>query len=133
MDYTSHDCIFLDIPERSEIWNRGDNVLHVIDNKYSCNYRSYGEKVNLVLKKQICIEYFLQIYISFRSYKIHNKTKSSPGVTGAASERPLEGVADGSTGSPTFILFQVWRNRSEGDSSPSHTQKKTAAFYCYGL
>ena len=49
---------------------------------------------------------------------------ASPGVTGAAYERPLEGVADGSTGSPTFILFQVWRNRSEGDSSPSHTQKK---------
>ena len=94
MDYTSHDCIFLDIPERSEIWNRGDNVLHVIDNKYTCNYRSYGKKVNLVLKKQICKEYFLQIYISFRSYKIHNKTKSSPGVTGAASEHPLEGVAE---------------------------------------
>ena len=94
MDYTSHDCIFLDIPKRSEIWNRGDNVLHVIDNKYSCNYRSYGKKVNLVLKKQICKEYFLQIYISFRSYKIHNKTKSSPGVTGAASEHPLEGVAE---------------------------------------
>ena len=51
MDYTSPDCIFLDIPERSEIWNRGDNVLHVIDNKYSCNYRSYGKKVNLVFKK----------------------------------------------------------------------------------
>ena len=94
MDYTSHDCIFLDIPKRSEIWNRGDNVLHVIDNKYSCNYRSYEKKVNLVFKKQICKEYFLQIYISFRSYKIHNKTKSSPGVTGAASEHPLEGVAE---------------------------------------
>ena len=48
----------------------------------------------------------------------------SPGVTGAASEHPLEGVADGSTGSPTFIQPLAWRNRSEGDSSPSHTQKK---------
>ena len=119
MDYTSHDCIFLDIPERSEIWNRGDNVLHVIDNKYSCNYRSYGEKVNLVLKKQICIEYFLQIYISFRSYKIHNKTKSSPGVAGAASEHPLEGVESNEV-------------RTRGRLSPIHT-KKAAAFYCYGL
>ena len=50
--------------------------------------------------------------------------RGKPGVAGAALEHPLEGVADGSTGSPTFILFQVWRNRSEGDSSPSHTQKK---------
>ena len=119
MDYTSHDCIFLDIPERSEIWNRGDNVLHVIDNKYSCNYRSYGEKVNLVLKKQICKEYFLQIYISFRSYKIHNKTKSSLGVTGAASEHPLEGVESNGV-------------RTRGRLSPIYT-KKAAAFYCYGL
>lgn len=57
----------------------------------------------------------------------------SLGVTGTAYERPLEGVADGSTDSPTFILFQVWRNRSEGDSSPPIHKKKTAAFYCYGL
>lgn len=59
---------------------------------------------------------------------------ASPGVAGAASERPLEGAVDGSTGTPTFIQPLAWRNRSEGDSSPSHTpKKKTAAFYCYGL
>ena len=43
----------------------------------------------------------------------------SPGVAGAASEHPLEGVESNEV-------------RTRGRLSPIHT-KKAAAFYCYGL
>ena len=43
----------------------------------------------------------------------------SPGVTGAASERPLERVVSNEV-------------RTRGRLSPIYT-KKTAAFYCYDL
>jgi len=43
----------------------------------------------------------------------------SPGVAGAASEHPLEGVVSNEV-------------RTRGRLSPIYT-KKTAAFYCYGL
>jgi len=42
-----------------------------------------------------------------------------PGVAGAASEHPLEGVENNEV-------------RTRGRLSPIYT-KKTAAFYCYGL
>ena len=47
----------------------------------------------------------------------------SPDVADAASKHPLERVADGSTGSPTFIPSLAKRNRSEGEPSPSIYKK----------
>ncbi len=38
-----------------------------------------------------------------------------PGVAGAASEHPLEGVADGSAGSPTFsVTFRLTKQKPGG-------------------
>lgn len=38
-----------------------------------------------------------------------------PGVTGVAFEHPLEGVADGSAGSPTFsVTFRLTKQKSGG-------------------
>jgi hypothetical protein len=53
--------------------------------------------------------------------------RASLGVTGTAYERPLEGVADGSTVSPTFIQPLAWRNRSEGKAFPCILKKDCIA------
>ncbi len=51
-----------------------------------------------------------------------------PGVTGVAYEHPLEGVADGSAGSPTFsVTFRLTKQKS-GGGVPHQTRTLSVQF-----